>query len=568
MNDENYQNKDNATGMNSNNNADNIDIENEKVINTNDIDELDEPEEIDELENEQNISEIFNENSLEYDDTVFSDESVVLIQYTTPEMNVIESEYTKDDCLKVLSAELNTMNSVDRDIKEKEEEISEDENEKSADDNEDTKDSSEDADNAKACDTEQESEETPEELEEKLQKRRRRKIIRRILKILLVILCIVFIVIGVIMLYYYDVLNSLIYDNLQNKPDISIEIATPTDIATPDDSPSSQVSSTESTSSAISDWTVEISDTKLLDDPMVLNIMLFGSDTRYAGNTGNSDTMILLSVDNRHQKIKFTSFMRDTWINIPGYGPNKMNASYSYGGPSLAIETIERNYGIKIDRYAVVDFSSFIEIIDTLGGIDIELTDFEIDYINMQLYDNRQSDTRYTLKDSAGIVHLNGRQALWHARNRDSEMSDFDRTSRQRQVINTVMDQFSNASISTILDAVSKVGPLITTNLKKSEITTLVANSLTYLKYSREEYTLPDIYGGNIFIDNSYPTPYGDLSVLLIPDWKQARRDLASFIFEDSLVGNTSSTTSSSASSNTSDTTASQGTSAGASVSG
>lgn len=147
-------------------------------------------------------------------------------------------------------------------------------------------------------------------------------------------------------------------------------------------------------------------------------------------------------------------------------------------------------------------------------------------------------------------------------------MSDFDRTSRQRQVLNTVMDQFSNASISTILDAVSKVGPLITTNLKKSEITTLVANSLTYLKYSREEYTLPDIYGGNIFIDNAYPTPYGELSVLLIPDWKLARRDLASFIFEDLLVSNTSSAASSSPSSNTSDTAASQGTSAGTSASG
>ncbi|MGN0517417.1 MAG: LCP family protein [Acutalibacteraceae bacterium] len=550
MNDENYQNKDNSTGVDNDNNADNIDIENESIIDANNIDELDEPEEIDDFENEQNISEIFNENSLEYDDTVFSDESVVLIQYTPSEMNVIESEYTKDDCIKVLSDELNTINKVDGDVEEKKEEKSEDEN------------SSEDAENTKDADAdaEQDAEETPEELEAKLKKRRRRKIIRRILKILLIILCIIFIAVGAVMVYYYDVLNSLVYDNLKKGPDISIEISTPTDVATPDDSPSSQVSSTESTSSIVSDWTVEISDTKLLDDPMVLNIMLFGSDTRYVGNTGNSDTMILLSVDNRHQKIKFTSFMRDTWINIPGYGPNKMNASYSYGGPSLAIETIERNYGIKIDRYAVVDFSSFIDIIDTLGGIDIELTDFEIDYINMQLYDNRQSDTRYTLKDSAGIVHLNGQQALWHARNRDSEMSDFDRTSRQRQVINTVMDQFSNASISTILDAVSKVGPLITTNLKKSEITTLVANSLTYLKYSREEYTLPDIYGGNIFIDNAYPTPYGELSVLLIPDWKQARRDLASFIFEDSLVGGTTSGTSSAASS--------QNTSAGTSASG
>ena len=112
---------------------------------------------------------------------------------------------------------------------------------------------------------------------------------------------------------------------------------------------------------------------ELLNDPMILNIMLFGADTRKGQVSGQSDTMILFSIDTRHKKLKMLSLMRDTYVEIPDYENNKINASFFYGGASLAVQTVQRNYGIKIDRYAVVDFKSFRNIIDTLGGIDIEL---------------------------------------------------------------------------------------------------------------------------------------------------------------------------------------------------
>lgn len=298
---------------------------------------------------------------------------------------------------------------------------------------------------------------------------------------------------------------------------------------------------------------LDLNSGELLNDPMILNIMLFGEDSRKAGEEhGRSDTMIMLSIDNRHKKLKLTSFMRDTYVTIPGnnsvgepYGENKLNAAYTLGGPQLTIKTIESNFGINIDRYAVVDFKSFRNIIDILGGVDIELTSEEIDYINWQSYINNQVDTRNELADEPGVVHLNGRQALWYARNRGDEEAgfsgdDFDRTSRQRNLLKIVMSDFKNANLTQIVSIVGEVVPMITTNLKKNEITTLVANSLTYLKYDMEEFRVPE---DNVW---QYGWTSDGQSIVEIIDWEQQRYDLAKFVFEESVTGKNPASSSSS----------------------
>lgn len=284
------------------------------------------------------------------------------------------------------------------------------------------------------------------------------------------------------------------------------------------------------------DANLDLTNGKLLDDPMVLNIMLFGEDHILEGDDhGRSDTMIMLSIDNRHKKLKMTSFMRDTYVTIPGYGDNKLNASYTFGGASLAIQTIESNFGVNIDRYAVVDFKSFRNIIDVLGGVDMELTAEEIDYINWQTWKNGQADTRYEIQAEPGIVHLNGRQALWYARNRgDAEAGfsgdDFDRTQRQRKLLSTIMSEFKSASLTQIVEIVGQVGPMITTNLKKNEITMLVSNSLTYLGYPLEEFRVPE--------DDVWQYGWTDdgQSIVEIVDWDKQRYDLAYFVYEDSII--------------------------------
>lgn len=256
----------------------------------------------------------------------------------------------------------------------------------------------------------------------------------------------------------------------------------------------------------------------LINDKMVLNVMLIGSDSMSAGDQGRSDSLLILSLDIRHKKIKVTSLMRDIWLSIPGHGQDRFNAAYALGGPKLTIETIEKNFGIYIDRYAVVDFEGFSNIVDCLGGIDLELTASECGYIN------KFSGDPHILK-GAGVKHLTGLQALHYSRDRNSIGSDYDRTARQRKVIKAAIDKLKTANIAQITDLISKIGPMITTNFKTAEISRLVTRSLTYLNYPMEEFRLPTD-------DNVRDETYSQKMVLVINDMLKAKRDLLHFIYE------------------------------------
>ncbi len=292
----------------------------------------------------------------------------------------------------------------------------------------------------------------------------------------------------------------------------------------------------------------------LLNDKQILNILLIGADTRKNQVRGNSDTMMLMSIDNRHKKLKLLSFMRDTYCTIPGYDSNKLNASFTIGGADLTIRTIQTNYGIEIDRYAVVDFESFSSIIDVLGGLDIELSEEEVDYIDWQCWKNHQVNTRHELDaenriyhpntkgDYITLVHLNGRQALWHARNRGEEGicsgDDYVRTQRQRAVIGNIVDRLKASDFSTVVSILYEIGPLITTNLKTTEITSLASNVTKYLKYDLVSQSAPDRASMGVdyfFSDNVYPI-YIDgyqQSCIIITDWFDFRKKVANFVFGD-----------------------------------
>ena len=357
-------------------------------------------------------------------------------------------------------------------------------------------------------------------------KKRNKKLIVR--NVILVVLALVMAVSGTGFIYYYNTLDSLNFSESGELGEIGDFSET-----------GNFITNGKKKSGTITDYDIDIKEShvnmsleegSLLNDPMVLNILLFGAD-KNDGTSQRSDTMIMLSIDNRHKKINLTSFMRDLWVYIPDYGYSKLNHAYAYGGPKLAISTIEQNFGVGIDRYAIVDFSSFKSIIDILGGIDIELSDEEIDYINWQCWKNKQVQTRHELTDKAGVVHLNGRQALWYARDRGDidegfSGSDFDRTARQRKLLRTIASDMKSASITQIVNIVNQIGPLITTNLKKTEITTLVANSLTYLSYDMVEYRIPS--------DGNYEAGwhYG-MSTLDVPDWDTERTNLAIFVYEE-----------------------------------
>jgi len=360
----------------------------------------------------------------------------------------------------------------------------------------------------------------------------------RALRILCLIFSILFLLGGGAMVYYYALLNSMNFE----------------DFTAPSSDKSDSVSATVS-AEMIGDGTqLTIGDGQLLQDSKVLNVMLFGEDNSDGDEHGRTDTMIMMSIDNWHKKLKLTSFQRDTYVYIPGYGQNKINAAYTYGGPKLTIETIETNFGIKIDRYAVVDFDSFIEIIDTLGGIDMEVTQDEIDYINYQMYKNEQVDNPKTITSAPGMVHLNGQEALWYARNRGLSTNedgneigidgdDWDRTSRQRKLLEKMFNDLKGADLTKIVSIVSSVGPMVTTNLKKDEITALVSHAPTYLTYTVEQSYVPT--EGLWYYENN--TPAG--SVIAIADMNKQRLEFAKFIYEDRLSGGDSGSSGSSSSS-------------------
>lgn len=345
-------------------------------------------------------------------------------------------------------------------------------------------------------------------------------------RVICIVLSVVFLLCGSGMIYYYSVLNSMNFKSIADDDN--------------NDTPLATIEALEGNETNLS-----LNGNDLLQDSKILNVMLFGEDNSKKTSTtgfGLSDTMIMMSIDNRHKKLKLTSFQRDTYLYIPGHGYNKLNASYTLGGAKLAIQTIEANYGIKVDRYAVVDFESFKEIINTLGGIDIELTQDEIDYINYQMYKNGQVSEYTTIKDAPGIVHLNGQEALWYARNRGLTIGedgneigidgdDWDRTSRQRKLLETVFNSMKSADLTKIISIVSSVGPLITTNLKKDEITALVSHSLTYLSYSVEQYYLPE--EGLWYYDDNTEINGSICSTIKISDLEAQRMKFASFIFEE-----------------------------------
>ncbi len=309
----------------------------------------------------------------------------------------------------------------------------------------------------------------------------------------------------------------------------------------------SNVSASESNTNEKSTDTYE---GNLLNDRQILNILLIGADTRYNQDRGNSDTMILISVDTKHKKLKMLSFMRDTYVSIPGYGSTKLTHSFSYGGVELTVRTVQLNYGIQIDRYAIVDFNSFKGIIDKLGGLDIDLTQEEVDYIDWQTWKNHQADTRhelnassYTYKpNSEGVevanVHLNGRQALWHARNRGEDGicsgDDYVRTERQRSVITLMINNLKKSDFTTIMNVIYEIGPMVTTNLKASELTTLATNITKYLKYDIVSQSAPDL--GMIGEDFTYEDYYPNgerLNVIDITDWDNFREKIADYVFGD-----------------------------------
>ncbi|MDO4288411.1 MAG: LCP family protein [Eubacterium sp.] len=208
-----------------------------------------------------------------------------------------------------------------------------------------------------------------------------------------------------------------------------------------------------------------------------VNIALFGIDGRDEVEGDRSDTIMIASVNFKEGTIKIVSVMRDLLVEIPESDKNdttyeKINAAYQYGGPQLAVKTLNQNFDLNIRDYVVVNFDCLVDVVDALGGVDVNIANEDVlewtnQFIGHVNYILNRSDPELT---GTGNQHLTGVQALAYCRNRYSD-NDYMRTERQREVVEQIASKAFNIDLLTAINLMGKVYPYVTTSLSLQEMT-------------------------------------------------------------------------------------------------
>ncbi len=202
--------------------------------------------------------------------------------------------------------------------------------------------------------------------------------------------------------------------------------------------------------------------------PDQINVLLVGIDARETDEASRSDTMMLVTLDKKNKQIKLTSFLRDSFVEIAGKNYwSKLNSAYFYGGIQTLSDTLELNFKVDIQYYALVDFEIFTTIVDSIGGINVDVTERE------SYYTYHSGKVNVPVRIEAGEdVLLNGEQALWYSRIRYLD-SDFHRTQRQRKVITAIVEKASKMSLTKLYALAEKIIPLVKTNMSSNQIMSL-----------------------------------------------------------------------------------------------
>ncbi len=250
-----------------------------------------------------------------------------------------------------------------------------------------------------------------------------------------------------------------------------------------------------------------------------LTVLLLGTDKRpQEPGPSRSDTMMLAMFDPARKHVSLLSIPRDLWVNVPGYGENRINTAYfegqayglANGGPGLAALTVEYNFGVPIDYWVTVDFQGFVQIINALGGIDVNVPNEIVDYE----YPDSNYGT-FVLTIPAGQQHMDGERALQYARTRHST-SDFDRARRQQQIILAVRDRVLSPQVLPKLPRlIQACSGAVSTN----------ADSQMVLSLASLAPQLQDVTVDNRVIDENMAPNYvtADGAQVLMPDWQAIR---------------------------------------------
>lgn len=238
----------------------------------------------------------------------------------------------------------------------------------------------------------------------------------------------------------------------------------------------------------------------LMDDDL-LNILLVGQDRRPGQGRQRSDSMILCSINVESKKIAMISFLRDLYVQIPGYTDNRLNAAYVFGGFPLLKDSLKKNFGVTVDGCFEIDFTGFTTLIDKIGGVDVELTSAEARVVG----------------DGAveGPNHLDGEHALKYARIRKID-SDFQRTNRQRKVLLACYEKIKQRSMTELLGLLDYALPYLATDLTNSQIYTMATKLFSMVsKADVQTYHIPP--------DGTYTNLYIRGMAILYPDLNAIR---------------------------------------------
>ncbi len=256
--------------------------------------------------------------------------------------------------------------------------------------------------------------------------------------------------------------------------------------------------------------------------PNQINVLLVGVDERETEIGSRSDTVILATIDKKNKQIKLTSFLRDSYVEIAGKNHwSKLNSAYFRGGIQTLSDTLELNYKIDIEYYALIDFNIFMTIVDALGGINVDVTEKE------SYYTYHSGSVGVPVRIEAGEdVLLNGQEALWYSRIRYLD-NDFKRTERQRKVITAIVEKASTKGLKELYSLAETIVPLVKTNMSSNKIMSLGLSAM-----KDKVYTYPivqcQIPAKGTWHDENIP----GVGASLVMDMEENQQILHNFISE------------------------------------
>jgi len=254
------------------------------------------------------------------------------------------------------------------------------------------------------------------------------------------------------------------------------------------------------------------------------HVLLLGCDSYTTKEQQRTDSMIILSVNMKTTEIKMTSLMRDTWIkSSSSRGSRKLTEMCAVGGPQLTIEAINENFGTKLEKYALISMAGIAEIIDLVGGLELDITEAERKALNKGLFDLSGLSGMEQLQQSGEKVHLNGNQATAYARIRKID-NDYVRTERQRIVLLALAEKFKNgASAATLLTIVNVLMEYVETNLSLVDIMSLAGVGLSADLENVQQLRLP--------ADGTFQSGMFGNVWCIKPDFDENKKILREFIY-------------------------------------